>query len=281
MNQDRRPVTLEDLLRLKRAERPPAEFWSEFDRELRAKQLAAIVEQRPWWAPVLRGWVKLAYLQLPVGATAILALTFVTVREYRTTRIEDVSAPVFTAPTAVAPVQTATQSDAFAANTAPASAVVAVEQPAAVAVAEATIESTARAVGETSHVTPMFAGMLREELTPAEPTPSARSIAANLAAVQASDPDLVQMLAREPDFGSRRQSARASRIEPLSQIANPGDARRSRLLAGALPVSAGFTSSAKTESDRSHERQASRLDDRLYDSISRLGVRGPSVAIKF
>ena len=35
-------VTIEDLLRLKRAERPPASFWSDFDREMRAKQLAAI-----------------------------------------------------------------------------------------------------------------------------------------------------------------------------------------------------------------------------------------------
>ena len=42
MNQEnKRPVTLEDLLRLKRAERPAAEFWVRFDRELRAKQEAA------------------------------------------------------------------------------------------------------------------------------------------------------------------------------------------------------------------------------------------------
>jgi len=39
-------VTLEDLLCLKRAERPPPEFWSEFERELRQKQLAALVERR-------------------------------------------------------------------------------------------------------------------------------------------------------------------------------------------------------------------------------------------
>lgn len=41
--------TLEELIRLKRAERPPAEFWKRFEEELRAKQLAAIVEPRPWW----------------------------------------------------------------------------------------------------------------------------------------------------------------------------------------------------------------------------------------
>ena len=34
-------VTLEDLLRVKRAEQPPAEFWTDFERGMRAKQLAA------------------------------------------------------------------------------------------------------------------------------------------------------------------------------------------------------------------------------------------------
>ena len=50
MNRDgKRPVSVEDLLRLKRAERPPDSFWADFDRQLRAKQLAALVEKRPWW----------------------------------------------------------------------------------------------------------------------------------------------------------------------------------------------------------------------------------------
>ena len=40
-----KPVSLEDLLRLKRAERPAPEFWVQFERELRAKQLAALVTQ--------------------------------------------------------------------------------------------------------------------------------------------------------------------------------------------------------------------------------------------
>ena len=78
-------VSLEDLLRLKRAERPPAEFWNQFEREMRAKELAAIVEPRPWWAPLIRIGSRVSRHQLPIGAAAILALSFVTVREYRTT----------------------------------------------------------------------------------------------------------------------------------------------------------------------------------------------------
>jgi hypothetical protein len=41
--------SLDELLRVKRAERPPSEFWKRFEDELRAKQLAAIVAPRPWW----------------------------------------------------------------------------------------------------------------------------------------------------------------------------------------------------------------------------------------
>ena len=67
---NRTTVTLEDLLRVKRAERPPAEFWVEFERTLRAKQLAAIVEKRPWW----QSWRSVWRLGLPTGAAAALAV---------------------------------------------------------------------------------------------------------------------------------------------------------------------------------------------------------------
>ncbi len=41
--------SLETLLRLKRSERPDSDFWDEFDRGMKQKQLAAIVEPKPWW----------------------------------------------------------------------------------------------------------------------------------------------------------------------------------------------------------------------------------------
>ena len=71
-------VTLEDLLRLKRAERPVPEFWAGFERELRQKQLAALVDRRPWWQAVPQFLARRAYL--PIGATAALAFTLVSVR---------------------------------------------------------------------------------------------------------------------------------------------------------------------------------------------------------
>lgn len=81
--------SLEELIRVKRAERPPAEFWKRFEEELRAKQLAAIVERRPWWQSLtvllsgrratLAGFgaaaavAAVAYLRLPSNQTLVVA----------------------------------------------------------------------------------------------------------------------------------------------------------------------------------------------------------------
>src|SRR5882672_9787789 len=89
LNSDQRPkVTIEDLLRLKRAERPPAEFWSTFERELRQKQLTALLEKRPWWQELPQLITRRAYL--PVGATAILAFTLVSLRYYTPVQIAQI-----------------------------------------------------------------------------------------------------------------------------------------------------------------------------------------------
>src|SRR5262245_24256276 len=87
-----RPVAIEDLLRLKRAERPPPEFWTTFDRSLRAKQLAALVEKRPWWRsrPQIFAGVFSRY-RLPLGAGAVVALAFVALRNAETTSSEPVA----------------------------------------------------------------------------------------------------------------------------------------------------------------------------------------------
>lgn len=68
MNLPRKPAkrpTLEDLLHLKRAERPDEDFWHTFDHGLRQKQLAAIVEPKPWWLGLSLAVRKFA---LPLGA---------------------------------------------------------------------------------------------------------------------------------------------------------------------------------------------------------------------
>jgi hypothetical protein len=75
-------VTVEDLLRLKRAERPAPAFWNEFERELRQKQLAALVEKKSWWHGFAAVQQRFGRLGLPIGATAILAVTFLSMVRY-------------------------------------------------------------------------------------------------------------------------------------------------------------------------------------------------------
>src|ERR1017187_6179807 len=76
MKDSERKITVQDLLRLKRAERPAPEFWARFESEMRAKQLAAIVVKRPWWDGGSRALGILYRHQLPFGAAAALALAW-------------------------------------------------------------------------------------------------------------------------------------------------------------------------------------------------------------
>src|SRR5579862_3577047 len=75
MNKGSRKIFVEDLLRLKRAERPAPEFWTRFEAEMRSKQLAAIVH-RPWWDGLSRLLSKGHRLVLPMGAAAAMGLVW-------------------------------------------------------------------------------------------------------------------------------------------------------------------------------------------------------------
>lgn len=104
---DQRPkVTVEDLLRLKRAERPDAGFWTSFERELRQKQLTALLEKRPWWQMLPQLLTRRVYL--PVGATAILAFTLVSMEYYAPAQLAQVAAPATTSPVAADRTTTST-----------------------------------------------------------------------------------------------------------------------------------------------------------------------------
>ena len=73
MDTQKDPVTVETLLRLKRLEQPPAEFWTEFETQLRAKQLAAIVEKRPWWKDAFQTLASLRRYHMPVAGAERLS----------------------------------------------------------------------------------------------------------------------------------------------------------------------------------------------------------------
>lgn len=54
-NKRQKDIQLEDLLQLKRLERPAEEYWGQFDRELHQRMLRALVKKDPWYLQVMRG----------------------------------------------------------------------------------------------------------------------------------------------------------------------------------------------------------------------------------
>ncbi len=282
-------VSLEDLLRLKRAERPSAEFWPQFERELRAKQLSALVVRRPWWRTLpSRALVSFSRYHLPIGATAVLALTFLSVREYQSaTPVRSILAPTAgeTQTTVAGSINDSAQ---------PTSDLVSTQATAAASTAGfnasddvpseassfASASSNASGVDRVSAMAALIGGS-----TEVQPTtsPSARSIAENFAAAQSADNNFGSnrslLVGASRGFESRVLPARTPVVEPLAQMTPPSDVRRARYLGTALPVVA----SSKQITPRSSERLASRIaDERLYESLgNRLGVGGDRIMVKF
>ena len=69
--------TLEDLLRFKSAERPAPEFWVEFERGLRQKQLAALLNRPQGWARMRPMFVRGLRWTVPIAAAAAVAVVLV------------------------------------------------------------------------------------------------------------------------------------------------------------------------------------------------------------
>lgn len=64
------PLTLEQLLHVKRAERPDREFWDRFERELHQKQLSALVQAAPWYLRFGHLMGRVARRSVPFTAAA-------------------------------------------------------------------------------------------------------------------------------------------------------------------------------------------------------------------
>jgi hypothetical protein len=301
MNQDKRPVTLEDLLRLKRAERPPAEFWNEFDRELRTKQLSALMSKRPWWQtlPVAGFFARLGHHRIPLGAAAVFAITFLAIRdghdgggpvaEYEPTAsaVGDLgsrSASTFgsadgahlpvmgfeTTPLQV--VMTADNADRVVTDGEEHSnIIVAVDMP---------MQSEPRiGAGQLSHMIPLLGA---NEIHVANTrTTSARHILANLDDVesaQLSNALGIGLLSVAPrrGFESRALPARSAAIDPLQQMTPPSDFRRSRYL------TAMVSTASEDSLDRTTARMAQRISgEELYEQVQRFGTRGGGLNVKF
>jgi hypothetical protein len=252
-----RKITVEDLIRLKRAERPPAEFWATFESEIRAKQLSAIVSRRPWWSSFGRTFAVLNRHQLSIGSAAAIALAFAGYR-YVGTQGGPVLAPQMAAPKPAAA--------ALAVVSAPPAPVSSRAVQALAASEEAVSEDSAPAprtvvTATASHITQAPAAAAAAD----GPTraPFADGIAITLADFREPPSDYTKPAV----FGSDREfeTSIAPARQPLSEeplaTMDPAAERRARLLSPALG------NARAVASDWIRQRAAS--DDRMYESMDR------------
>jgi hypothetical protein len=257
-------VSLEDLLRLKRAERPSPEFWTNFERELHQKQLTALVKKRHWWhdVPVLLG----RRVYLPAGAAAIVAFSLVTVRYTATTRIAEIpnTAPQIAAADPAIETLATTVVASRAVEAVPARH----QEPVAVASTQAPVVE----VGDVAELMPTMLASREVE------TPSARSIAANLARLEQSEPELVNsVMGSRLSTPARAQTVAAGESE-MEPTAASDSGRKYRLIARYADRALSPEPSAPLNV---RDRIARRLGDDLGDGISRIGVVGSRVSLKF
>ena len=75
--ESRQKVSLEDVLRLKRSERPSVKFWEDFDRDLRRRTLQALVSEEPWNPSRFRMLFIRVATTVSVTAAAVAALVYI------------------------------------------------------------------------------------------------------------------------------------------------------------------------------------------------------------
>ena len=280
-NQDHRrpPVTLEQLLRLKRAEQPSEEFWHRFERELHQKQLAALVEKRPWWHSVPQFLSRRTYL--PLGATAILAFTLVSVKFYAPTQLARVEEPASATSAVPGKVASGAVRSEVAVMAVPVSAVAReIRNEAAPAPITDRVPVVAASATSAPATSGDVAGLISWS-TPRSvenPTPSARNIAANIAQLEQTQPDLVSALSGRRNSGPHIQSASSQGITELATVAT-NTSKRGRLLAQ-------FNARQFTPEPQAPEIVRERLARHLADAetterFSRVGLGGNHVSLKF
>jgi len=254
-------VTLEDLLRLKRVELPSPEFWVNFEKELRQKQLTALVQKRHWWhqLPVLIN----RRIYIPAGAAAIMAFSLVTIRYSVPTQVGQMPK--------IAPRVVAEDS--------------AVEMLPATVVVESVSSRTGYQEGTDVRASARVPEVLPANLAavPALSLPRevevavARPLVAALSRLEQPESDLMESaLGNRLSVPARIQPASVSKSEVASMT--PASTGKYQLIARYAERS---LSPAPTAPAVVRERLARRLGDDLGDSISRIGVVGSRVSLKF
>jgi hypothetical protein len=279
-------VSLEDLLRLKRAERPESEFWARFEDQLRRKQLAAIVDKRPWWRRLSAA--SIARISIPVGAAAVVVFTLVTVAERKQPAPETVSIPA--ASLGSSPLASVSNKDAIHSTAAEASdsLVVSAHQADAPVRANVSDVPALASASVSSHSSPETSDGIVVIRTAPEPS-LAQVILGLVETTEIGDarPQYqrgeVPLLASMNIWNGAHTEDRSSlESSSATTVSSPRDDRRARLLASVDSQDHGDLVSGNPRVAKSRDRIANRLAEQsLYDSISRLGLNGDSVSIKF
>jgi hypothetical protein len=76
-NDPQTDINVEDLLRLKRSERPSEDFWSDFDRDLHQRMLQTLVKEDPWYARILAGLTGPMAQSIGIAVAAVLVAMLV------------------------------------------------------------------------------------------------------------------------------------------------------------------------------------------------------------
>ena len=284
----RRPVRLEDLLRLKRAERPPSEFWTEFDRELRERQLASLVEKKSWWHELAAAFNRVGRLRLPLGATAVLALTLLSIHRYAQP-VSDGRPEIGARPPEPVVAMIAVTPPArveLAAAPGPVVARVLAPSPASSPTREGTTapaaETTALATGEVAGIIPWLGDIALDRMTASGTTTLARPIAVNVSSLSVVEPELADATAYPLGFEERAMPAMHRRLtaDVLPTAAAAAAPRRARLLAVLDSAGAFLPEPAAPEHvKRSATRYLMQSDgDR---SLSRLETERNGLSIRF
>jgi hypothetical protein len=245
-------ITVEDLLRLKRGERPAAQFWERFDAEIRAKQLSAIVIRRPWWSEFAAAGRALRRHQSLVGAAAAVAFALAAYRfsESRPVhRLVPASAPVTAAPKAVVPAPAA-QATAQAEL-----AVVGGGSPSASA-------QVPIVTAEAPHITQAPAAVAFKQ---SPRSPFSDGIAVTLADFREPIAESSKSpFGSDRDFEAAIAPSHAQGSDPLARM-DPAAERRARLLSPGLPTSAARAFASDWM------RQRASTNDRMYESMDHEG----------
>jgi hypothetical protein len=251
-------ITVEALLRLKRAERPPAEFWSSFEAQIRTKQLSAIVSRRPWWDRFSRVFALVGRHQLSFGTAAAVALVFGGFR-YLSARPEVAYARPATVPVHAVAVEPLPINVARAVVSAPAPREeIAMGARESAPAAQPVVKATA------SHLTQAPAAAASDSLSK---SPFADAVAIKLADFRepASEYARPSVFGSDRDFEPAVAPARQTISDPLARM-DPAAERRARLLAPALPA---YASGSPGSLAGDWMRQRASSDDRMYESMDR------------